>query len=235
MNLKRQRERLYLEAFLGQIGWHHHRIAWGPDPPDFLLETGDEIIAVEMTQLYKDEGLRGSPVKAAEGERAKFLRQLASEYYAQGGRPLLVKAMVPGIPDPRAVAALAARLHECRPTVAWDTTEFEAKVGGLEHARFYLRALPDEQARYSRWECITDAVGWVRPLSVELIAERIQEKAEKLQEYLKAADRVMLLLVADRLLNSGKLEFAPTGTRLPTCGFSEVHLLMFPLRTYQVA
>lgn len=235
MRTKKQHERLYLEAFLHQVGWQHYRIVGEPDPPDFLLDTGDGILAVEVTQLYKDEGPRGSPVRAAEGERLEFLRNLAGEYYSQSGKPLLVKAMLPGIPAPTAIASVAAQLHQCRPKVAWETSEFEAPVSSPGEARFYIRALPDEAGPYSRWECSTDAVGWVRALSHELIAERIQQKATRLQAYLKTADRAMLLLVADRLLNSGKLDFSPTGTLLPSCGFWEVHLVLFPLRSHRVA
>lgn len=95
--------------------------------------------------------------------------------------------------------------------------------------------LPDNEDRYRHWHCISDAVGRVRPVTPKALEEKILEKAVKLGEYRRAAEHTVLLIVADRLRNSGMFQFEPTDTLLDARGFLEVHLFLYPEHTYRVA
>src|SRR5688500_9875110 len=110
---KKQLERLYLDHFLNLAHWdfpvEEH------EAPDFLLRTAAGLLGVEVTRFFKNEGPRGSLSKEREVRRAAFLRELASEYYASGGRPLHVKLLWDGMPGNDVTSDVINRLHHERP------------------------------------------------------------------------------------------------------------------------
>jgi hypothetical protein len=70
---KRALERTYMEAFLthpSRVGW---QIREHIDEPDFLVDTSNGLIGVEITTINKDEGEGGSPLREAEAARAQSL------------------------------------------------------------------------------------------------------------------------------------------------------------------
>src|SRR5688500_14015224 len=85
--LKKDTERLYLESFLNQVGWQHCRIVGEPDPPDFLLDTDDGVLAVEVTQLYRTRvstDHRYGPTRKEDQSSSEISR--ASTTHKAGGR-----------------------------------------------------------------------------------------------------------------------------------------------------
>ena len=74
----------------------------------------------------------------------------------------------------------------------------------------YVTDLPAEQSKYSRWDFVNDQVGWVKKLTLEDLQKAINIKSEKLTSYLLQYSKVDLLLVCDRLNNSGKLSLPMT-------------------------
>jgi hypothetical protein len=77
------------------------------------------------------------------------------------------------------------------------------------------------------WFCVNHRVGWVdrNPLP---IMDAIKKKSNELERYRAAAGPdIRLLLVADRIQNSGKLMLDDTIV-LDTQGFQAVHLFPYP-------
>jgi len=192
-------EQIYLHGFVEKHPqFHIVDESETRESPDFLLRDATGVIGLEVTQVFRNDSDAGSPAKAAESRRQAYLGRLAFEYYSAHGRPLHVQAHLPDRPDTE-LSLVVENLHAMRPAEPWGRSRFS--VG--HDTVFHLTALPDEAGSYSKWICINNSVGWVGRLHSDLLASRIREKAPKLPTYRKAADRVALLLVADRTSESG--------------------------------
>ncbi len=236
MNRKKELERLYVEAFLLGLGcrdWHSRRDDF--ESPDFLFDTPDGVIGIEVTTLNVGEGAHGSQMLAAEAEHRKFLRRLAREYYGQGGAPLRVQLLYHGQPAYGFIPSIVATLRRYRPQEAWQPTRFELDDLGGSRAVFYLTSLPETCQGYDRWKCVSDSIGWVRRIRSDVLAARIRSKARHLSRYRNSAERVLLLIVVDRTRSSGMLALPDTGIVVDGCGFTEVHVFTFPAASCRVA
>jgi hypothetical protein len=229
---KKNLETLYLERFLELKGWRCSIIA--RESPDFLLKGEEGTVGLEVTRLFKDTDEGGSALKEAEVRRSRFLLNLARSYYLANGRPLLLKAILQKVPADQLIPVLVARLKSERPDVTWKRAEVNVSERGRPVAKFFLTSIPDELIGYDKWLSIGDAVGWMHTATPESLTTRILEKASRLPEYKKAVDQVVLLIVADRIKNSGKIHFQ-SDEKLDSAGFSEVHFLSFPDETCRVA
>lgn len=81
------------------------------------------------------------------------------------------------------------------------------------------------------WHGTNDRIGWVDTNPVRYIADMIAEKAVNLIRYKESAslDDIRLLLVADRIMNSGKIKFdGEVQPALDPCGFKAVYFLSYP-------
>jgi hypothetical protein len=187
--------------------------------------------------LFKDESQAGSPKKKQEQERRRFLLRIADEYYRQGGLPAYVKAIFPRqfVPDDSWIEKLAKRFRMARPTSASIDKPLKIDLGNNTICTFFVEALPEDAGEYRQWICASNSVGWVRAITGECLTEKITEKAKKLPAYQKAAEQIMLLLVTERIQASGMLDYSPGPTLLPSQGFSEVHLLINPLKSCRIA
>ncbi len=78
------------------------------------------------------------------------------------------------------------------------------------------------------WFCLNDRAGWVDQNPADKIQEAIRVKAARLPAYRQnAGAEVRLLVVANRILNSGKLELNEPSL-IDFFGFSHVYFLSFP-------
>jgi hypothetical protein len=157
------------------------------------------------------------------------LRRLASAYYAAGGLPITVTALLPLRHD-QDHAAVVRRLRMARSSTLW-----KQRVVRLRDSAYYVTSLPDEAGEYRLWRCVNNSVGWVGRLSPSVLESRIRLKARKLPEYRQTVNRVALLLVVDRTRESGMLEWPAEATRLAGHGFDAVFLYVHPLRAFSLA
>jgi hypothetical protein len=98
-----------------------------------------------------------------------------------------------------------------------------------------LRSLPDEFGTYSRWSCVNNSTGSVRPAQEEILIRKIEEKAAKLSEYRRVVPDTILLIHAEGTRESGMFSYAPGRGLLPSYGFSEVHFLIHPTEYWRIA
>lgn len=93
--------------------------------------------------------------------------------------------------------------------------------------KVYLTALPLDWKNYSHWTYQDDRVGWVAGITTEQLQQQIDKKGIKLAEYKKRYERVDLLIVANRIMNSGKLELRHEPI-LKNPGFSNIYFFSYP-------
>jgi hypothetical protein len=226
-------ERDYLDAYLRltaqQAEVEHF------ERPDFILTNSSGRWGVEVTEVLQDSGPHGSLVRRDEQERARFLARLAKVYYAAGGRPVLLKLTLPRHPSANFADDLAGRMLAERTVVPEGEQRKCYLRPAVEEQPFYLTALTDEFPAYSRWLSIGDGVGWVRSVESATLNSIIATKAGKLAEYRMSVPRVVLLIVANRLLNSGKFQLSTELQTLDALGFEEVYLLVHPLTVHRLA
>ena len=80
----------------------------------------------------------------------------------------------------------------------------------------------------SNWFSVNDQVGWVMRNPKSIIATEIEKKSKNLPQYKAVAgDDIRLLLVADRIKNSGKIAPQPEGA-FEFRGFKAVYLYPYP-------
>jgi hypothetical protein len=222
-------ERIFVEGFLQKCPDAMALIA-ERESPDFIMRDHKGEFGLEVAQVFRSNAREGSPAKAAESRRAKYLSGLASAYYRAGGLPLHVKATLPDRPD-YDVTAVVKKLQVERAEVPWGRTNFMLTPS----AKFYLTALPAEIGEYKRWLCVNNSVGWVRRLDANLLASRIQAKAAKINEYRNAAKRIALLLVVDGTCESGMLQWRKDEHPPHPRGFDAIYLYVHPDVVFRLA
>jgi hypothetical protein len=190
------------------------------ETPDFVVTEGDRRFGLEVTEVFTGEKQdSGSPTKKSERRIQRTINELRKQYEARAGVRLDVRInnlnhadMAPIIP------ALLAM-------------DFASKPEGHEFVRIDLgNGLILRARKFSRgdWITVDDRVGWVTFDSLPIISEQIRQKALKLPSYQSAVgDDVRLLMVANRLMNSGKIVLE--GTHDPQMhGFRAVYFLSYP-------
>jgi hypothetical protein len=231
----KQTDRLYLDSFLKSVGWEYSKIESG-EAPDFIIYSTHRTFGIEVTQMFKDKSSKGSRKKAIESVRDRFLKKLAQEYYDQGGRPILLKVWMYTLPDQSDTERLLHRLHESVPPEPWKRAESCFEAGNNKIAEFSITRLPDSTGHYNRWICMNNTIGWVSNLDYQLLEQRIQEKSGNLEEYRRKVSEVILLIVIDRMQESGMLQRHTQEKEICNShGFKSVYLHIFPFETHKIA
>jgi len=166
---KKALEVYYAQEFLKKLGWNYPL-----DPreaPDFLMRTPSGFLGLEVTQLFKDEGADGSPIKKLESKRVQYLRNVAVTYYAMGGKPTYVTSNLSRWElNESLIPHLARRLIRRRPNSVPGYVEFEVKTKHyLRSAQIYQWSLADGAGNYSQWTCVNNSVGSVLPAEDEVL------------------------------------------------------------------
>lgn len=226
-------ERIYLDAFIKIVGWSVDEIA-ETEAPDFVLTVAGRELGVEVRQVFKEEGRKGSPIRRDERERAEFLVEAARQYYALGGRPIYVKVLTRGpwyLGEPGAfarrllTAVLGAEFKDVEVGQPWAPDEPHAVV----------MPLPSAAGPYSRWLCVGDSVGWVRQVAWTDVEAFVREKATRLDAYRERVNDVVLLLVAARSSESSMLQYADAEMSGESLGFSAVYWHEHLIRSIRIA
>ncbi len=222
---QKKRERFFAEEAARLLGkpWD-----LGPDRehPDFIVAEGTQQFGLEVTQIFVGaQGDRGSSSKAAEARMQRIVNELQRQYETIENIPLIVKFVGNMEPDNLATV-IPALLAEDLPSKAvgyrlvHDTTVAHPTRARLRvHITKGFR--PD-------WYSVNERVGFVDRSPHGIIAATIAKKAADLPRYKGAAGTdIRLLLVADRISNSGKL-MLDQDTQFDLHGFKSVYLFPYP-------
>lgn len=204
---------------LGEV-WDVSPAANETEWPDVVVAEGEATFGVEVRELFKDEFAAGSQMRADEVRRRQRLRSLAEAYYATERVPIRLQVSGGFPPNDHILALLRKHVPALE---EWG--ECTEKLGS---AAIRFMRLPEKLPRYNRWEYTPDSIGWIRTLSLQRLQQVIDDKARKLDKYKTHLSDVRLLIVANRVHNSGKQMFPQDLSALGTQGFSLVYMMSYP-------
>jgi hypothetical protein len=223
---QKNRERFYAEQAARLLGKMWDLGDDDRENPDFVVTEGGEKFGLEVTEVFigpQDDA--GSALKASESKTQRAVNALQREYESKANVPLIVKFVGQMDADNLAtvVPALVAHDLPSKPTCYYfvhDTTvEHPARTRLRVHVTKALR--PD-------WYSVNDRAGFVDCNPHDIIAAEIAKKGANLPRYKEAVGSdVRLLLVANRISNSGKL-LLNEGERFDLYGFSVAYLFPYP-------
>lgn len=224
-NSQKQEEKYFagVAAKLLNKSW---RIKEAPDErewPDLIVTEGDASFGLEVRNVYLDEGSSGSKKKQDEVYRSNLISNLAKKYYSMNGVPVSLKI------NGELSKELFTDMVNCINRVSKDLDDFEVRKQKIGEGKtiIYITKVLDELGEYDKWQYVGDSVGWVSEITDDHILELINSKNKNFDNYTKNISDVRLLLVANRLKNSGRAVFAQ-GVRLGPLGFSGAYLLSYP-------
>lgn len=225
--MKKETERFFVKWFVERIGWDSCEI-FDDEKPDFKIKFPEKIVGVEVTNLYKDERRKGSPIKRNESDRNSWLSKVSEKYYEISKLPLRVQILISmgeldGDPE-----ALSYELAQRNKIEVWKRAEFEFKLTDKCKLKIFFVRLPAKLERYNRWTFIDNHVGFSRAIDKTIIQEKIKGKAAKLPEYKKRYEEVILLIVLDRICESGMFHANTDKIAFDKDGFSSVYLALYP-------
>lgn len=194
---QKQRERFFAEQAAKLLGrpWI---LEEGREHPDFIVTEGEKRFGLEVCEIFAGPQDRtGSAMKRMESNVHGQLEALRRAYEAITSTTLRVQIV--GSLNPKNMAAIVPAL------VAED---FPSKSVGhhvvIDHGDG-LR-LHVTKAFRPEWYSVSHRAGWVHRNPLPIITDAIKKKSNKLNRYRSAAGAdVRLLLVADRIYNSGSL------------------------------
>lgn len=188
------------------------------ESPDFLVESEGRTFALEVTECHiGPKGRRGSKARSAERQNQKWLEGIRAEFGEQ--RDVQLHLRYHGAATSKERANL---LHALVAAGFQHRAEFEVIKGRFDDGWFHAFKSPQPS-----WIFLNDRVGWVSTDGSYLQRE-IDAKARNLPRYRSICEDVRLLVVADRIYNSGKLELDDR-FRPDFRGFDAVYFFAYPL------
>jgi len=192
--------------------------------PDFKCKTNETEFGLEVTEVFLDEHKKGgSKSKKNEGNNSKTIADLAESYYSHvSAVPIMVHLLGDIIQTDKLLATLLDNISEFSDN---DTKRFSP----YQDCKLYVRQLPSEPKfdKYHHWIYVSDKVGWVANVGIKFLESKIMNKAKKLEKYSQNIDDIRLLLVSNRINNSGKA-IPVENACCEKHGFTEVYYLSYP-------
>lgn len=219
-DVKKAQERIFGEAAAKLLvaDWQIIDI---PEPLDFEVLCDGERFGLEVRQVFIDqEADYGSPRKYQEAGNRKIVARLAKRYYELGGSPVSAKFL--GGLSHCCIDDLAKQMCSLAPQYPGSHIEF-----ATASMKVFLTPLPVTFGAYSRWILVNDSVGWLRDITPLELQHAVDKKADKLASYKQKYPSIDLLLVADRIFNSGRLAACDNLT-VENPGFRTIYFMSYP-------
>lgn len=226
--IQKQSEILYAKNLSKDMGynWSVEIPPNEDDWPDLLIKTANDVFGLEVRDMYVDESRKGSVEKRDESFRIDLLKELANKYYEKKDVPILLEMQGPFHKehvDKILEYIISTDFQE------WETIEHDISIDANKTTLFVER-LPITFRAYSRWSCMDDTIGWVERISEGKIEKLVKEKSMNINKYRKNINKVSLLIVANRINNSGKL-LLEKKRKINTHGFDRVYFYMHPVES----
>src|SRR5574337_162758 len=192
-------ERFQLDQFLGCFPDAPVGYIKKTTHPDFVISTGERVIGIELTQLYKITENSDHQPRAIEAFRERIVR-LAKDIYISGNNISLdVGVLFSG-----------KALTDAQVTARNLVTVIKKLASGSEAWRVATHDeinMPEEFSiiriikRPSHDGCLwtVSQSGWLPDLNESAVQTTISKKNEKIREYRKCVDEIWLLLVMDQI------------------------------------
>ena len=217
--MNKREERFYVEraAEMLDVSW---TVGEDREIPDFIVTEGDRQFGLEVSEVFIGHmGRKGSERKAEESIYQETIDRYREMYVTEKDVPLCVRILGP-VTDETMGELLGHLLQH----------DFESMRPGNQ-----IIVQPSDQfkvyvtrALRNWWFRVDDRVGMVNMNPMPIINARVAMKSRRLTSYQEAAgDDVRLLLVANRIVNSGKLKLVDQSA-IDTRGFKTVYFLSYP-------
>ena len=217
--MNKRQERFFVEEAARSLGvqWE---VGEDRESPDFLIDDGSCRFGLEVSELFAGPvGIRGALRKATESFHQKTIDRCRRAYEKERAVPLRVAILgkvTSGSMEELLTMLLCHDLESMQPG-----ERFEVEISDQFKAHV-TRALRHQ------WFRVNDRVGWVNTNPLPMIEEAAAKKSELLANYREAAGPdIRLLLVANRLFASGKLQLVEDST-VDTQGFRVVYFFSYP-------
>jgi hypothetical protein len=188
--------------------------------PDLIVTTDSGKFGLEVRELYFDESSKGSKKKATEKYNIKTICNLADSYYKATYSSIKVNFLGNIGHHDQLLGSLIQAVEQLY--------EFEQiRLEPYDGCVIYIQRLPDQLGEYKRWNYVSDMVGGVRQMKPQAIEMAIIEKSKNLSKYSKKIPDIRLLLVSDKMFNSGKARLV-SDIICDSHGFNNVYYLSYP-------
>jgi hypothetical protein len=222
--LKKQRERFFVEEAARHFGktWD---LGGDRERPDFVVTEGGSQFGLEVTEIFMGpQGHSGSTLKAMESFAQRSLNELQRQYESIADVPLTAQ-FVGNMEADNLATVVPALVAQDLPSKSMGY-HFVHDTTVLHPNRARLSVHVTKGRR--NWFSVNDRVGFVDRGPNGIIAAAIEIKANDLARYKAAAGAdVRLLLVANRINNSGRLALEET-SRFDLHGFNAVYFFPYP-------
>jgi hypothetical protein len=197
---QKQRERFFLDCFLKALKLPISYIV-EHEAPDFLINTGDRWIGIEVTELFVPQASPYS-LQAHESLSSRIVQQAKTLYQDIEGPPVHVNVGFSNGHDLRnadrddmagKLASFVKNLH-LEMWQRFDATPED--IGELPEEVSFLHVLRVPEESLGRWNI--PRAGWVHTLTNTALQSCIEKKAQRLAIYKSSTSENWLLIVADR-------------------------------------
>jgi hypothetical protein len=225
--IQKELEGIYLKKLDSLIG-NKWEITEHETPDFIVIENGKEI-GIELTEVFIDNmEKKGSALKIIESINGKSIKWISDQYYMMGGSSIKVDFM--GIKNIHPVKEkILKKLLQRKEKVIWD--QFCIDVEDVGQLR--VMDLPREAGNYKIWRSISDTCGLVGTITEGIIQRAVNKKSTMLLKYPENLFKKYLVLVANRVYNSGRLQFDEE-IQIDGKGFDKVYFLIYPFDVIDV-
>lgn len=236
---RKKEEELYFAsefAKRAKLGWHVRASGSEADAPDLIVATTQGEFGLEHTQVFVGPQTRaaGSSLRAEEAERAGRGKKILAECEGKLGATLHIQISSHVYRHaPKRVFGFD-RLTDEEVVAAICSLPINASNIGERHSisEFHRCNVWVKRVYRSRWEFIQDGVGFVAQSS-EPVQAAVADKAKRLAKHRSNGMLdVRLLVVANRIRNSGKL-ILPDDSQIDRMGFDRVYFFSYPDQTVE--
>ncbi|MBN1929563.1 MAG: hypothetical protein JW764_08490 [Chlorobiaceae bacterium] len=233
--MKKIAEQIYTEWFLKEKGWEDFELVES-EKPDFILLKSDEKIGIEITNLYKNEGSKGSPIKTQESHNNEWLQEIASKYYNSNNPPIKIDILFKRNQKLIKIDNIVRQIEKNIPSNPADSVEFEIEAENDTFLKLFIMRLPDNDIffRYKRWSFINNHVGLSRIVELSDLKKKIDNKRQKSKKYSKNLDALILLIVADGANESGMFHKDEESIDLSCDEFDEIYFINHLLKVEKI-
>jgi hypothetical protein len=200
-SLKKQHERFVLEQFFRAAKLQGDIVDDISEAPDFIVRFDQELIGIEMTELFLTDGTDASNLQAQEALAQRIVSNAQRLYASSGAQHAHVSVHFGPRADLRILnrdevaaalcALVKAQALEVSQRVHW-RQDYRGDV--LPEAITYVQMLGVPEARMAHWS--VPKAGWVAPMTEAVLQSSIDEKAALLPRYTQRVAKNWLLLVA---------------------------------------
>ncbi len=209
------------------------RETWSVEPshdetnwPDLIVTTELGEFGLEVREIYPDESIKGSKRKDNERNNQKNIKKLADDYYKANCLSIKVKFLGD-------ISRFDQLLKAIIDEVLQLSVSEQKRIVPYNGCVIYIRKLPEKSREYKKWEYVPDKVGWVRNTDKNIIDMAIVKKAKNLKKYTKKISDIRLLLVSNRIYNSGK-DCLMNEVTFNGRGFNRIYYISYPYKAWEL-